>query len=51
MTALSLAIERGQYELAALRLLLGAAGAIEQLRRSAPQARTQLLALLTVDDA
>ena len=51
MTTLSAAIEREQYELAALRLLLGAVTAIERLGAAAPHARAELIALLTLDDA
>ena len=51
MTPLSAAIEREQYELAALRLLLGALRTLERLEAAAPRARAELIALLTVDDA
>ena len=51
MTALSTAVERGQYELAALRLLLGIVNAIDTLETVAPRVRAELLALLTTDDA
>lgn len=44
MTALAAAVAREQYELAALRLLLGV---VATLDRMAPPAREQLLALLT----
>ncbi len=46
MNALATAIERQQYELAALRLLLGVVAAIEQ---SSPSAREELLALLSLE--
>jgi hypothetical protein len=46
MTALTTAIEREQYDLVALRLLLGVAAAIEQ---AAPSAREELVALLTLE--
>ena len=51
MTPLTTAIERQQYELAALRLLLGVLTAIDRLHAAAPRARAGLLALLAVDDA
>jgi hypothetical protein len=44
--AFSAAIERQQYDLAALRLLLGVVAAIEA---SAPATREELITLLTVD--
>jgi hypothetical protein len=47
-TTFSMAIERQQYELAALRLLLGVVVAIEQ---GAPATRDELIALLTLEDA
>jgi hypothetical protein len=46
MTTVAAAIAREEYELAALRLVLGAAAAISRLEASAPQAREQLVALL-----
>ena len=46
MTTVATAIAREQYELAALRLVLGAAAAIARFEASAPQAREQLVALL-----
>ena len=46
MTAFSTAIERQQYELAALRLLLGVVTAIET---GAPATRDELITLLTVE--
>ncbi len=51
MTPFSAALQQQQYELAALRLLLGVASAIERLDAQAPLVRAELLALLTVDDA
>ncbi|MQA00306.1 MAG: hypothetical protein GEU80_13430 [Dehalococcoidia bacterium] len=39
----SAALERGDYEVAALRLLLGA---VEALREASPSAREELIALL-----
>lgn len=47
MTAVATAIAREQYELAALRLLLGVTAAIARLEAAAPQARDELVALLT----
>ena len=47
MTALSAAMERQHYELAALRLLLAVLATIDHSAASAPEARTALLALLT----
>jgi hypothetical protein len=44
MTALATALAREQYEIAALRLLLGVVAALDAL---APRAREELLALLT----
>jgi hypothetical protein len=46
MTAFSTAVQRKQYELAALRLLLGVVTALEE---SAPATREELITLLTVD--
>lgn len=51
MTAFSVAIERQQYELAALRLLLSAMHAIDRLQAEAPRVREELIALLTAGDA
>jgi hypothetical protein len=45
MTAFSTAIERKQYELAALRLLLGIVAALDE---AAPPTRDELITLLTV---
>lgn len=47
---LEAALGRGEWELAALRLLLGALDALDGLRRSAPQTREALIDLLTVDE-
>ena len=47
MTALSAAMERQHYELAALRLLLAVLATIDDAAASAPEARTALLTLLT----
>ena len=44
MTALAVALRDGQYEVAALRLLLGL---LVAMRETAPAAREELLALLT----
>jgi hypothetical protein len=46
MTTVATAIAREQYELAALRLLLGVAATIARFEAAAPQARDQLVALL-----
>jgi hypothetical protein len=46
-TTFSMAVERQQYELAALRLLLGVVVALED---SAPETREELITLLTLDD-
>ena len=46
MTPFSAAIERRQYELAALRLMLGVIVALEE---SAPATREELITLLTVE--
>lgn len=46
MTAVATAITQQQYELAALRLLLGVATTLARVETGAPQAREQLLALL-----
>lgn len=46
MTSFSTAVERKQYELAALRLLLGVVTAIEE---QAPATREELITLLTVE--
>ncbi len=43
------ALDRGQYELAALRLLLGVMRAIEDTSNARPQVRDELLALLGGD--
>ena len=51
MTALSAAIQQQQYELAALRLLLGALRTLERMEAAAPRARAEMSALLTVDVA
>lgn len=51
MTPLSVAVQRGQYELAALRLLLGVVAAAERLEEAASIARSDLLALLAAGDA
>lgn len=45
-SAFSTAIERQQYDLAALRLLLGVVAALEE---AAPATREELISLLTVD--
>ena len=47
MTALSAAMERQHYELAALRLLLAVLATIDEAAGAAPEARTALLELLT----
>ena len=44
--ALQAALDRGDYEVAALRLLLGVAHSLEQANASAARAREELLALL-----
>jgi hypothetical protein len=46
-TTFSMAVEREQYELAALRLLLGVVVALEE---SAPATREELITLLTLED-
>lgn len=46
MTAFAAAIERKQYELAALRLLLGVVAAIEE---AGPSTRDEMITLLTAD--
>lgn len=46
-TPLGLALHDGQYELAALRLLLGV---LVAMREAAPAAREELIALLTPHD-
>ncbi len=46
MTTFSAALARREYELAALRLLLGVLDAIEE---AAPSTREELIALLTVE--
>lgn len=43
------ALDRGQYELAALRLLLGVMRAIEDTSNARPEVRDELLALLAGD--
>lgn len=46
MTAFSAAMARKEYELAALRLLLGV---LETIEEAAPATREELIALLTVE--
>jgi hypothetical protein len=46
MTTFTAAVERKQYELAALRLLLGVVAALDE---TAPATREELITLLTVD--
>ena len=46
MTAVAAAIAQEQYELAALRLMLGVATTLARFEAAAPQAREQLVALL-----
>lgn len=48
MTAVSTALARRQYELAALRLLLGVIAALDDLDRTAPEARDELIQWLTL---
>jgi len=43
------ALERGQYEIAALRLLLGLMRAIEDASNARPEVRDELLLLLAGD--
>ena len=43
------ALDRGQYELAALRLLLGVMRAIDDTSHARPEVRHELLALLARD--
>lgn len=47
MTTVTAAIRREQYELAALRLLIGL---LETLERQAPAARDELISLLMFED-
>ena len=47
MTTVAAAIAQRQYEVAALRLLLGVAATLERAGAEAPAAREELLALLT----
>ncbi len=48
MTATITAVRREEYDLAALRLLLGL---LTAMRESAPTAREELIALLRAEDA
>lgn len=58
MTSFATAVERGHYEIAALRLLLAIAGTLDRLDSAAASSgaaaaavRDELLALMSVEDA
>jgi hypothetical protein len=49
MTTVAAAIARREYELAALRLVLGVAAALRDAQAGAPQVRDELLTLLALE--
>jgi hypothetical protein len=49
MTTVAAAIARREYELVALRLVLGVAAALRDAQAGAPQVRDELVTLLSLD--